>query len=674
METLTFYSEQLDALLTQILDLQNDDNSIGNAKNTIEARLPLTTQDGRRNDIGIRGKAYYSDSEDENDSKCDDEEHSEKFSQTGSSVEQNKTGASQGAAGGSIGNETIANVTSRPSKIRIVTNDSEKRKNFKTMRSPPSNTIVLSSIQHHHMVKTLTIPTTILNISLQTYVPKSPQAFVHTYPIHSEESDPLKPLKALKQFSRSLSITQSQSEQKPKYTLLILLQSGRFAAAIFCQSKCIQHTTKIRYTTRKGQGGAQSSKDGTKSISSIGSQLRRAGEVQLRSDIQDTLLQWGRDGLLQNCGLGMVQISKLLQKGFWEDVKSVKQTLQKEGHLKDEQGLGGQHWILQKDSIRVQPIPLDVGRPSFETCCAVYEVMMTCSIQEVSVEDLVSKQENEDSNQDNANSDKGINQNESGSTDRQPSAQTKLKKQLPVIPLTSLHIAAKEGDLDQLQALLECKSQDEGSNIEPHSDLNTAAGPHLMTPLHYATLTTTQAVQCVSFLLQHHADPTRTDGHNRPPYYLASNEPLRRVYRRARADLGEGRWDWTAARVGPALEAEDVELKRLKRAEKKKRQKERQKEAKRKEKEETLDAERQQKIEQEKKESEEEARRARAGLKPRKAGSGNGLLCDFCQVECKGKRKSQMFTRLDFKYCSTECVKKHQRELSAAAAMSRFSS
>ena len=46
--------------------------------------------------------------------------------------------------------------------------------------------------------------------------------------------------------------------------------------------------------------------------------------------------------------------------------------------------------------------------------------------------------------------------------------------------------------------------------------------------------------------------------------------------------------------------------------------------------------------------------------------------CDYCQKVCKDKSRSQMFSRLEFVYCSTDCVRKHQRELTAAAAMARF--
>ena len=73
---------------------------------------------------------------------------------------------------------------------------------------------------------------------------------------------------------------------------------------------------------------------------------------------------------------------------------------------------------------------------------------------------------------------------------------------------------------------------------------------------------------------------------------------------------------------------------------------------------------------QETKKEEEDARRVRAGLKPKTSAASNA--CDFCQKVVRGKRRSQMFQRLDFAYCSTECVRRHQRELTAAAATARL--
>ena len=76
------------------------------------------------------------------------------------------------------------------------------------------------------------------------------------------------------------------------------------------------------------------------------------------------------------------------------------------------------------------------------------------------------------------------------------------------------------------------------------------------------------------------------------------------------------------------------------------------------------------KEEAEAKKKEEDAKRIRAGLQPKTTTAANA--CDYCQNVCKGKSRSQMFSRLEYVYCSTDCVRQHQRELTAAAAMARF--
>jgi len=74
------------------------------------------------------------------------------------------------------------------------------------------------------------------------------------------------------------------------------------------------------------------------------------------------------------------------------------------------------------------------------------------------------------------------------------------------------------------------------------------------------------------------------------------------------------------------------------------------------------------KMEKEQQEKEKEAARIRAGLAEKSKLAENA--CDFCGKECR--RRRDMFERLTWIYCSTDCVKKHQRELSAAAALKRF--
>ena len=148
--------------------------------------------------------------------------------------------------------------------------------------------------------------------------------------------------------------------------------------------------------------------------------------------------------------------------------------------------------------------------------------------------------------------------------------------------------------------------------------------------------------------------------------------------------LGEEVWNWGnddgggddgggGARVGPPLGQEEEAKKKEKEREKKKRQRARQKIKKERERVEAQERERVEREREEEEQREEEARRRRAGYTLGHAKDGVDKkraenVCDFCDKVCKNKRRSQMFRRLEYAYCSTDCVRKHQKELMAAAA------
>jgi hypothetical protein len=136
-------------------------------------------------------------------------------------------------------------------------------------------------------------------------------------------------------------------------------------------------------------------------------------------------------------------------------------------------------------------------------------------------------------------------------------------------------------------------------------------------------------------------------------------------------------FDWDKdAKVPHAITDELLQMKKQKAMDKKRRQRQSQKERKIADKLKTETEERLRQEAIERKQKEEEERRVRAGLQPKvvTVTSSNDSVCDFCQTVVKGKRRSQLFSRLEFAYCSMDCVKKHQRELTAAAALSRASS
>jgi len=194
-------------------------------------------------------------------------------------------------------------------------------------------------------------------------------------------------------------------------------------------------------------------------------------------------------------------------------------------------------------------------------------------------------------------------------------------------------------------------------------DLDTRAGDLESTPLHLAashTKNIQQAAAAVKYLLiEAHANPCVLDSRGRVPYYLATSDKVRDAFRLSRGILGEEYCSWADAKVGSAVTADCLQKKKEKELEKKRRQRERQK-AKKREVKLAEEKEQKEREEQERQKlNEEEARRKRTGLKKKRA-TVSTLRCDFCEKDCSDKRKCQMFSRLHFLYCSTDCVKRHQ--------------
>lgn len=410
--------------------------------------------------------------------------------------------------------------------------------------------------------------------------------------------------------------------------IIFLLRSGRFAAAVYQQDTCLQHTSSTRYTVRKGQGKAQSSQDAQRRPKSMGSQLRRAGEQALKQDVQQTLEKWKQ--YIDAAALILVAAPKTMRATLFE--------------------------TLDKKDSRLRHIPLDVGRPTMEATQIVQQVMMTVWVGEWDPKSVnESHIETTNSNQlppivkENANT---------------PST-TSVPPEPEILPLTDLHMAARDANLPRLLELLH-EAQQGLLPLLPNV-VNAAAGYDFMTPLHFAS--EAQADACISALLiQGRADPTRLDARRRVPYFLATVDKTREAFRTARAVLGEDACDWEAAKVGPPLTEQEIELRKEKEAEKKRRKKAKQKEKKAKDKahEDEMEQRRQEQLLQQQKD--EEAKRIRDALLPKRADN----VCDFCQTEVKGRKRQQMLQRLDYKYCSTDCVQKHKRELMAKAAMERF--
>jgi Bacteroidetes VLRF1 release factor/Vms1-associating treble clef domain len=502
---------------------------------------------------------------------------------------------------------------------------------------------------------------------------------------HSNNNPALREAKAL-----VVLLEQAQS-QKGLVVVIWWMRSGRFAGGAFVNDTCVAHSTKARYTTRKGQGKSQSAMDNQKgkSIKSVGAQLRRAGQVQLWDDVRSVAVAW--TPYLQKAHLVFVMVPTVMHGTLWKETFAN---------------------VLSKDDDRVRTrVPLNLKKPGFDSVVMVHRVLTTCTIRPHVALVVASAEEKNETEK------PGVSVKSSEAHQQDP-AKTREDDTDKVVwpPWTPLHEAAAKGRIEALVTLLG----------QHDVNANAVAGPLLQTPLHVAAFAASantvvavegddnaspsvddehevnealkslstddaseltnegsaaDAAECVyQLLVTGGADPTVTDIWNRVPYFLASSEPVRVAFRRARAVLEIGdstgaAWDWDAAKVGPALTDQELEARKEKEAEKKRQKKQRQKERKAMDKAAAEARERQRQQQAEEQRKQEEAKRIRDGLQPKAAGATKATnVCDYCQKVCVGKRRRDMYQRLEYAYCSTECVQKHKRELMAAAAMARFQS
>ncbi|GME67092.1 unnamed protein product [[Candida] boidinii] len=123
------------------------------------------------------------------------------------------------------------------------------------------------------------------------------------------------PLGVLKQWNKP----ENKSKLADKMSALFMIGGGHFAGAIISHKpietkgnkgtqqelelqsvSLLQHKTYHRYTTRRKQGGSQSTMDNSKGkAKSAGSTLRRYNEQELTKDVRDLLSQW--KPLLDRC-------------------------------------------------------------------------------------------------------------------------------------------------------------------------------------------------------------------------------------------------------------------------------------------------------------------------------------------------------------------------------------
>lgn len=288
----------------------------------------------------------------------------------------------------------------------------------------------------------------------------------------------------------------------------------------------IAHKTFHRYTTRRKQGGAQSSNDMAKgNAHSAGAGIRRYNEVALEHEIRELLSSWKE--LVNSAELLFIRASGTTNRrtlfGPYE----------------------GQ--VLNTRDERLRGFPFNTRRATQSELMRAFVELTRVKVSTVD-EAALAKQAEE----------------EAAATARAEAlAHGKTASPKPAKPSKADEEAALQ--TTQLQALIRRSkapallSYIESNKLEPNfSFYPVEQNHHAPTPLHLAAALNSAA--CVSSLLvKAGADPTVKTGDGNTAFDLAGDRPTRDAFRLARSQLGEQRWSWDAANVPSALSQAEVD-------------------------------------------------------------------------------------------------------------------
>ena len=288
------------------------------------------------------------------------------------------------------------------------------------------------------------------------------------------------------------------------------------------QALVIAHKTFHRYTTRRKQGGAQSSNDSAKGAAhSAGSSLRRYNEVALEQEIRALLTEWRE----------LIGVSQLI---FVRATGSSNRRI-----------LFGpyENQVLQQNDPRNRTFPFSTRRATQAELMRAFVEVTRVKVSEVDEATLAMA---------------------AGAAAQSEADRTMFHAKAPV-----LHNKAKPSGEEeaaslhttQLQALIRRSkvpallSYFVTNSLSPDVRFypgSTQANHHAPTPLHLASSINNSAV-VLALLTKVGADPSVVSGDGKLAFDLAGERGTRDAFRIARNEVGEKKWDWNAAHIPAPL-------------------------------------------------------------------------------------------------------------------------
>ncbi|KAH7117823.1 hypothetical protein B0J11DRAFT_617646 [Dendryphion nanum] len=315
---------------------------------------------------------------------------------------------------------------------------------------------------------------------------------------------------------------------------LCMIGGGHFAAMIVAlapktgkkqgaderTASVIAHKTFHRYTTRRKQGGSQSTSDAAKGAAhSAGSSLRRYNEAALTTEVRDLLKSW--KSLIDTADLLFIRATGVTSRrtlfGPYE----------------------GQ--VLRNNDPRNRGFPFSTRRATQKELMRAFVELTRVkqsTIDEASLAAL----------------DTPLTANTS--TTPTPHKPTKPPKPSKEEETSALHTS-------QLTSVIKRSKVPALLNYLKTNDISpdfvfTPPNYHTPSPLHLAASLNSAPV-VLALLTKAGADPTIMSDDARTPFSLAGDRATRDAFRVARSELGEAAWDWERAGVPAALSKSDAE-------------------------------------------------------------------------------------------------------------------
>ncbi|CAG8445899.1 12597_t:CDS:2 [Ambispora gerdemannii] len=459
------------------------------------------------------------------------------------------------------------------------------------------------------------------------------------------------------QYLKSAQIDGGGGDKESKRIWTMLMLSGGYFAGLVCAldpkktgkdsgMEPIVHKRVQRYTVRRKQGGAQSAHDQAKGgAKSAGADLRRFNEAKLQGEVRELLENW--KDWIEKSDLVFVSAPGANKNIIY----------------------GYEGAVLRRADPRIRSFPFSTKRPAFKELKRSFNKLTTVKVSELNAESLKKLLSSRDPAEELASKLESLAKITTvPAKSKKPEPPQEPKKPEQTEEVRKFIELIRKGKLDLMMGHMEKCA------ISPTISFETEEFKHTPTLLHVAS--SAGQPEIVAFFLEKHAaDPTITSTTLKTPYDVALDKETRNAFRRYMAEHPD-QWDWKMAHVpkgggsskskqkdvepptsnqpppkttaiGQTLNKAISELVDT-----------------------NLTPEMQARIDRERRARAAEARMAKlanrgssssaaaASASASSAGSSNkGLVCEMCKTSLVGKVP---FARMQWQYCSTECVVKHR--------------